>query len=65
LYEAINPLVAEGEAGKRQTVPERSRTSGFLHIPSDFVVDQWASAVESSSYPDFLLRHYLETSFVA
>jgi hypothetical protein len=30
LYEAINPVVAEGEADKRQTVPERSRTSGFL-----------------------------------
>jgi hypothetical protein len=35
------------------------------HIPSDFVVDQWASDIESGSYPDFQLLHYLETSFVA
>jgi len=39
--------------------------AGGRHMPSDFVVDQWASAVESSSYPDFLLRHDLETSFIA
>jgi hypothetical protein len=37
----------------------------FGHIPSDFVVDQWASNIESRSYLDFLLLHNRETSFVA
>jgi hypothetical protein len=36
-----------------------------FHIPSDLVVDQWASNIESSSYLDFLLLHNRETSFVA
>jgi hypothetical protein len=35
------------------------------HIPSDFVVDQWASNIESRSSLDFLLLHNRETSFVA
>ena len=30
LNEVITPLVAEAEAYQRQTVPERSRTSGLI-----------------------------------
>src|ERR687892_2694195 len=33
------------------------------HIPSDLVVDQWVSNVESSSPRDFLLLHDLWTMF--
>src|SRR5215813_9757350 len=33
------------------------------HIPPDLVVDQWTSDAESSSPPDFLLRHDLWTTF--
>jgi hypothetical protein len=39
--------------------------SGKSHIPTDLVVAQEASAVESSSRLDFLLLHNLGTSFVA
>jgi len=35
------------------------------HVPTDLVVAQDASAVESSSRLDFLLLHNLGTSFVA
>ena len=31
----------------------------IVHIPPDLVVDQWTSDAESSSPPDFLLRHDL------
>jgi hypothetical protein len=34
-----------------------------FHIPSDLVVDQWVSNVESSSPRDFLLLHDLWTTF--
>ena len=36
-----------------------------FHIPTDLVVAQGASAVESGSRLDFLLLHNLGTSFVA
>jgi hypothetical protein len=36
--------------------------SGFFHIPSDLVVDQWVSNVESSSPRDFLFLHDLWTT---
>jgi transposase len=35
----------------------------FFHIPSDLVVDQWVSNVESSSSCDFLLQHAPWTTF--
>jgi hypothetical protein len=38
---------------------------GNFHIPTDFVVAQEASAVESSPRLDFLLLHTLRTSFIA
>ena len=38
---------------------------GKNHIPTDLVVAQEASAVESSSRLDFLLLHNLGTNFVA
>jgi hypothetical protein len=31
--------------------------SGIFHIPSNFVVDQWASDGESRSHRDFLVLH--------
>jgi cellulose biosynthesis protein BcsQ len=37
--------------------------SKFSHIPSDLVVDQWVSNVESSSPRDFLFLHDLWTTF--
>src|SRR5436309_1723588 len=43
----------------------RGSGSGKRHIPTDLVVAQEASAVESSSRLDFLLLHNLGTSFVA
>ena len=45
--------------------PPRARTQVHpnFHIPSDLVVDQWASDVECSSSLDFLLLQNLETSF--
>jgi hypothetical protein len=49
---AGRPLPAPRSAAKAQAVDGARRKD---HIPSDFVVDQWASAVVSSSYPDFLL----------
>jgi hypothetical protein len=38
---------------------------GYSHIPTDLVVAQEASAVESSPRLDFLLLYNLGTSFVA
>jgi hypothetical protein len=38
---------------------------GKVHIPTDLVVAQEASAVESSSRLDFLLLHNLGMSFIA
>ena len=38
---------------------------GYSHIPTDLVVAQEASAVESSSRLDFLLLHNLGMSFIA
>ena len=35
----------------------------LAHIPPDLVVDPWTSDAESSSPPDFLLRHDLWTTF--
>jgi hypothetical protein len=35
------------------------------HIPSDLVVDPWASDIESGSSLDFLLLYNREASFVA
>jgi hypothetical protein len=41
-----------------------SRVDGSVfHIPSDLVVDQWVSNVESRSPHDFLLLHDLWTTF--
>ena len=40
-------------------------SSWYFHIPTDLVVVQEASAVESSSRLDFLLLHNLGMSFVA
>src|SRR3989442_4563091 len=37
----------------------------IFHIPSDLVVDQWASDGENSSHCDFLFRHDVWTMFVA
>lgn len=37
---------------------------GIVHIPTDLVVAQEASAVECSSRPDFLWLPNLETNFV-
>jgi hypothetical protein len=34
-----------------------------MHIPSDLVIDQWVSNVESSSPRDFLFLHDLWTTF--
>jgi hypothetical protein len=42
-----------------------SNRSGISHIPTDLVVAQEASSVESSSRLDFLLLHNLGMSFVA
>ena len=42
-----------------------SRGSKSFHIPTDLVVAQEASPVESSSRLDFLLLHNLGMSFVA
>jgi hypothetical protein len=36
----------------------------IFHIPSDLVVDQWVSNVESSSPRDFLLLHDQWTTFL-
>jgi len=38
---------------------------GIIHIPTDFVVAQEASDVESSSRLDFLLLHNLRRRFIA
>ena len=39
--------------------------TGNLHIPTDLVVAQEASDVESSSHLDFLLLHNLRRRFIA
>src|SRR5216684_2458396 len=40
-----------------------SDRSGFFHIPSDLVVDQWASDGESRANLDFLFLHDVSTTF--
>src|SRR4029453_12804527 len=37
--------------------PRNPMECGWSHIPSDFVVDHWTSAVDSSSPLDFLSIH--------
>src|SRR5262245_37792929 len=48
---------------QRQQKFEELRMKREIHIPSDLVVDQWVSNVESSSPRDFLLLHDLWTAF--
>src|SRR5262245_52897846 len=44
--------------GRQQVVlDDAALGSGNYHIPSDLVVDQWASNIESRSSLDFLLLH--------
>src|SRR5215510_14568872 len=44
-------------------LPLNPMECGNSHIPPDLVVDPWTSDAESSSPPDFLLRHDLWTTF--
>jgi hypothetical protein len=47
----------------QQDLAEQLNNSRNCHIPSDFVVDQWVSNVESSSPRNVLLLHDLWTTF--
>src|SRR5712691_8683221 len=42
--------------------PEQVRAYQLFHIPSDLVVNQWASDVESGSHRDFLFQHSVWTT---
>src|SRR5713101_399338 len=48
----INPHSSGFSGGEVQ-----AHTDNLLHIPSDLVVDQWASVSESSSHRDYLFLH--------
>ena len=62
-YEITN--LGKLPAESMQLIFSSSVTSGFDHIPTDLVVAQEASDVESSSRFDFLLLHNLRRHFVA
>jgi len=57
----------DGAAWYAGTVPRHNTLQGLLrcHIPTDLVVAQEASDVESSSRLDFLLLHNLRRRFIA
>jgi hypothetical protein len=47
----INPMLEHVEAESRRISGDK------FHIPSNLVVDQWASDGESRSHRDFLVLH--------
>ena len=53
------------KARQRPHAAAPRKAGGKLHIPTDFVVAQDASDVESSSRLDFLLLHNLRRRFIA
>src|SRR5262249_30793504 len=70
----ITPLIAQrlplAEARQAHELLGQGGVTGKIvlvsnasHIPPDLVVDPWTSDAESSSPPDFLLRHDLWTTF--
>jgi hypothetical protein len=46
-----------GEKICKKGLDNSGNIEGIFHIPSDLVVDQWASDIESNSHLDFLLLH--------